>query len=56
MEEDKVSLEEIANERPLNEHVKQRAIKLQELGPRLQLKLLKVEAGICEGEVLYQRF
>ena len=26
---------------------------MAELGPRLNLKLLKVEKGFCEGEVMY---
>ena len=29
------------------------ALKLVELGPRMTLKLFKVEKGVCEGEVLY---
>ncbi len=31
----------------------QSAIRLQELGPRLDLELLKVEEGLCAGAVLY---
>jgi len=31
----------------------QSAIKLHELGPRLELEVVKVEAGCCGGEVLY---
>lgn len=29
------------------------AIRLSEIGPRLKLKLVKIEEGICDGEVLY---
>ena len=29
------------------------AIRLSEIGPRLKLKLVKIEEGICEGNVLY---
>ncbi|XP_075263107.1 suppressor of SWI4 1 homolog [Convolutriloba macropyga] len=29
------------------------AVRLIEFGPRMQLKLYKIEQGICEGEVLY---
>merc|ERR1712232_449016 len=32
------------------------ALKLMELGPRLQLKLCKVEKGLGKGEVLYHAF
>lgn len=32
------------------------AIRLVELGPRLTLSLLKIEEGICDGEVLYHSF
>ncbi|KAG0337837.1 hypothetical protein BG000_004891 [Podila horticola] len=34
----------------------QRAIKLVELGPRMELKLVKIQAGMCDGEVLYHDF
>lgn len=29
------------------------AIRLYEIGPRLKLKLIKIEEGLCDGEVLY---
>lgn len=29
------------------------AIRLSEIGPRLKIKLVKIEEGICDGEVLY---
>merc|ERR1739841_181578 len=31
-------------------------IKLVELGPRLRLRLYKVERGVCSGDVLYHAF
>ncbi|KAL7751895.1 rRNA-binding ribosome biosynthesis protein [Sorochytrium milnesiophthora] len=34
----------------------QRAIKLTELGPRMELSLVKIQEGLCAGEVLYHRF
>ncbi|KAI1316711.1 hypothetical protein EDD11_009600 [Mortierella claussenii] len=34
----------------------QRAIKLVELGPRMELRLVKIQAGMCDGEVLYHDF
>ncbi|XP_062515775.1 suppressor of SWI4 1 homolog isoform X2 [Corticium candelabrum] len=39
-----------------NEQANQSAVRLTELGPRLSLKLLKVEAGLCDGEVLFHQF
>ena len=30
-----------------------KAVKLTELGPRLRLKLIKIQTGICGGEVIY---
>ncbi|KAL6067945.1 rRNA-binding ribosome biosynthesis protein [Balamuthia mandrillaris] len=32
------------------------AIRLQELGPRLQLHLIKVQEGFCEGEVVFHEY
>ena len=29
------------------------AIRLSEIGPRLKLKLIKIEEGMCYGEILY---
>ena len=34
----------------------QSAIRLTEMGPRLQLMLLKIEEGVCEGEVMYHKY
>jgi len=31
-------------------------VKLVELGPRMTLKLLRVEVGLCEGEVIWHRY
>ncbi|KAF9950674.1 hypothetical protein BGZ72_007702 [Mortierella alpina] len=39
-----------------NKRQDQRAIKLVELGPRMELKLVKIQAGMCDGEVLYHDF
>lgn len=33
-----------------------RAIKLTELGPRLKLRLVKVEEGVCTGKVMWHEF
>jgi ribosome biogenesis protein SSF1/2 len=32
------------------------AIKLHELGPRLQLKLVKIEEGFCRGNVVFHQY
>lgn len=29
------------------------AIRLSEIGPRLKLKLVKIQEGVCDGEILY---
>ncbi|KAG0042547.1 hypothetical protein BGZ83_000342 [Gryganskiella cystojenkinii] len=39
-----------------NKRQDQRAIKLVELGPRMELKLVKIQSGMCDGEVLYHDF
>ncbi|KAJ5908997.1 Brix domain-containing protein [Penicillium taxi] len=36
--------------------VEKRAVKLVELGPRLKLRLMKVEDGVCEGEVMWHHY
>lgn len=36
--------------------VEKRAVKLVELGPRMRLRLTKVEEGVCEGKVLWHDF
>jgi len=39
-----------------NSHVERRAVKMVELGPRLRLRLQKVEDGICSGKVLWHEY
>ncbi|KAJ9610253.1 rRNA-binding ribosome biosynthesis protein [Cladophialophora chaetospira] len=41
---------------PTASNVEKRAIKLVELGPRLRLRLVKVEEGICDGRVMWNEF
>lgn len=36
--------------------VERRAVKLVELGPRMKLKLMKVEEGLCGGKVMWHEF
>jgi ribosome biogenesis protein SSF1/2 len=36
--------------------VEKRAVKLVELGPRMKLKLMKVEEGLCGGRVMWHNF
>jgi ribosome biogenesis protein SSF1/2 len=39
-----------------NRKSEQRAIRLSELGPRMTLQLVKIQEGMCDGEVLYHEF
>ncbi|KAF9432226.1 hypothetical protein BGZ76_011096 [Entomortierella beljakovae] len=39
-----------------NRRQDQRAIKLTELGPRMELRLVKIQSGMCDGEVLFHDF
>lgn len=52
-EEDNISLAP-QNESP--SMPRKKAIKLTEVGPRLTLKLVKIEEGICSGRVLHHEF
>ena len=36
--------------------VEKRAVKLMELGPRMKLRMTKVEEGVCEGKVMWHEF
>ena len=36
--------------------VEKRAVKLVELGPRMKLRLIKVEEGVCNGKVMWHEF
>ena len=39
-----------------NKQAQQRAIKLIEVGPRIQMTLTKIQNGFCDGEVIYHSF
>jgi ribosome biogenesis protein SSF1/2 len=39
-----------------NSKDQQRAVKLVEIGPRIEMKLIKVQKDLCGGEVLYHDF
>lgn len=39
-----------------NENVERRAVKLVELGPRMRLRMTKVEDGICSGKVMWHEY
>jgi ribosome biogenesis protein SSF1/2 len=51
----KVELPETSKKtsRPATE---QRAVKLVELGPRLSLRLTKIQDGLCDGEIVHHEF
>jgi ribosome biogenesis protein SSF1/2 len=36
--------------------VEKRAVKLVELGPRLKLRLMKVEDGVCDGKIMWHDY
>ena len=37
-------------------HVEKRAVKLVELGPRMKMRMVKVEDGLCDGRVMWHEF
>jgi ribosome biogenesis protein SSF1/2 len=40
----------------LESNVEKRAVKLVELGPRMRLRMIKIEEGVCEGRVMWNEF
>ncbi|KAK3389170.1 Brix domain-containing protein [Podospora didyma] len=48
--------EEEDEEASKNDNVERRAVKLVELGPRMRLRMTKVEEGICTGKVLWHEY
>ncbi|KAK5657855.1 hypothetical protein OQA88_2928 [Cercophora sp. LCS_1] len=38
-----------------DDHVERRAVKLMELGPRMKLRMTKVEEGLCSGKILWHQ-
>ncbi|KAI9934218.1 hypothetical protein ASPWEDRAFT_109138 [Aspergillus wentii DTO 134E9] len=51
--EDKEKAQKKINSAP---EVEKRAVKLVELGPRMKLRLIKVEEGLCDGKVMWHDF
>ncbi|KAK4161933.1 ribosome biogenesis protein SSF1 [Cladorrhinum sp. PSN259] len=39
-----------------NDNVERRAVKLVELGPRMKLRMTKVEEGVCSGKVMWHEY
>lgn len=39
-----------------NDHVERRAVRLVELGPRMRLRMTKVEEGLCAGKVMWHEY
>jgi len=39
-----------------NDNVERRAVKLVELGPRMRLRMTKVEEGLCNGKILWHEY
>lgn len=48
--------ERIAKESGRGGHIEKRSVKLVELGPRMRLRMVKVEEGLCEGRVMWNEF
>ena len=55
-EEEDAEMEEPKRQEPSQLTPRKKAIKLTELGPRLTLKLVKIEEGICSGKVLHHEY
>ncbi|KAJ5677890.1 uncharacterized protein N7477_003523 [Penicillium maclennaniae] len=47
---------ENTEKKPTVPGVEKRAVKLVELGPRMKLRLMKVEDGVCDGRVMWHDF
>lgn len=45
-----------ATEVEVEENVERRAVKLVELGPRMRLRLTKVEEGLCSGRIMWHEY
>ncbi|KAI9808949.1 MAG: hypothetical protein M1827_007124 [Pycnora praestabilis] len=48
--------DEKGSDRKARSGVEKRAVKLVELGPRLKLRMTKVEEGVCGGKVMWHEF
>jgi ribosome biogenesis protein SSF1/2 len=48
--------EQSNNRNNAGNNVEKRAVKLVELGPRMKLRLVKVEEGVCEGKIMWNEF
>ncbi len=40
----------------IKKNIQKRTVKLTELGPRLELELIKIEEGICDGKIMYHSY
>lgn len=54
--EEEESDEEETKASHANDKVERRAVKLVELGPRMKLRLTKVEEGMCTGKVMWHEY
>lgn len=54
--QDYVGKGNIAGKRRRTEGGNQRAVRLREIGPRLEMRLIKIEDGIAGGDVLYHDY
>lgn len=51
-----MTIENTVNVSSMNISEHQRAVKLSEIGPRMELKLMKIQEGFCEGNVIYHSY
>jgi ribosome biogenesis protein SSF1/2 len=51
-----MTIENTVNVSSLNISEHQRAVKLSEIGPRIEMKLMKIQEGFCEGNVIYHAY
>ena len=51
-----LSKAKLAEQEEPEETVERRAVKLVELGPRMRLRLTKVEEGLCSGKVMWHEY
>jgi ribosome biogenesis protein SSF1/2 len=48
--------EDLSDRRDPTRKVERRGIKMHELGPRMRLRLTKVEEGLCTGKVMWHEY
>ena len=52
----RAAAKEDSDDEGANDNVERRAVKLVELGPRMKLRMTKVEEGVCAGKVMWHEY